>query len=383
MRLNAQIISLEIYIYYGFFFLLLVCLIVQLYYLIVFQNKFRVYKVKEAAANASEEPVSVIVCARNESENLSKFLPEILNQDYPLYEVIVVNDCSVDDSEDVLRVFQSRYSNLKVLKLTEHPRFKTGKKFALTLGIKAASNQNLLLTDADCLPASKEWISLMTRHYTNEQTRIVLGYSPYQKTKGILNALIRYETFQTALNYFSFALNGMPYMGVGRNLSYKKPLFFEGKGFAAHMHIPSGDDDLFVNQNATEANTVIEVSPASHVWSEPKQSWASFWKQKTRHMGASKMYKSNHKLNLSLQAISAMGFYLFLLLCAVFKVELVALIVVFMLRLGTQLFIYYKSAEKLRTKDLLWWLIILDPFYYIYLITVSIAHLFIKKMTWK
>ncbi len=374
---------MEIYIYYAFFFLLLVCLIIQLYYLLVVQNKFRSYLIPDFIKSEDQEPVSVIICARNEAKNLTKYLPEILNQNYPNYEVIVVNDCSLDDSEDVLRVFQSQHTNLKVLKLTEHPRFKTAKKFAVTLGVKAASNEILLFTDADCKPQSKDWISLMVQHYTNPQAEIVLGYSPYQKAKGFLNAVIRYETFQTALNYFSFALNGMPYMGVGRNLSYKKSLFFAGKGFAAHMHIPSGDDDLFVNQNATPTNIAIEVSSGSHTWSEPKDTWISYWKQKTRHMGASKIYKKDHKVNLSLQAVSAMGFYLFLVLCLSFKVELIAVLVVFLLRFFCQFFVYYRSSEKLKYKDLTWWFIILDPFYYIYLLAVNIANLFIKKMTWK
>lgn len=351
--------------------------------MLVIQNKFRAYQVQGLSENLAPQPVSVIICARNEAKNLKEYLPDILTQNYPDYEVIVVNDCSVDDSEDVLRVFQSQFPNLKVLKLTEHPRFKTAKKFAVTLGIKAASNEILLFTDADCIPQSKDWISLMTQHYAKPNTEIVLGYSPYQKTKGFLNALVRYETFQTALNYFSFSLNGMPYMGVGRNLSYKKSLFFAGKGFAAHMHIPSGDDDLFVNQNATETNTVIEVSPESHTWSEPKDTWLSYWKQKTRHVGASKIYKKNHKLNLSLQAVSAMGFYLFLVLCLIFKVELIAVLVIFLIRFSCQIFVYYKSLQKLQYKDLVWWFIILDPFYYIYLIAVSIASFFIKKITWK
>jgi glycosyltransferase involved in cell wall biosynthesis len=350
---------------------------------LVVQGKFRSYQILDFNKPAVQEPVSVIICARNEAENLTKYLPDVLTQNYANFEVIVVNDCSLDESEDVLRVFQSQYTTLKVVKITEHPRFKTGKKFAVTLGIKAAANNILLFTDADCKPQSKDWISLMAQHYSNPQTEIVLGYSPYQKAKGFLNALIRYETFQTALNYFGFALDGMPYMGVGRNLSYKKTLFFEGKGFAAHMHIPSGDDDLFVNQNATQINTAIEVSAASHTWSEPKDTWASYWKQKTRHMGASKMYKSNHKLNLSLQALSAIGFYLFLTLCLVLKVELIVILVIFLFRFFCQVFVYYKSLEKLRYKDLLWWFILLDPFYYIYLLTVSIANLFIKKMTWK
>lgn len=349
----------------------------------VIQNKFRGYKIKDANLPTVQEPVSVIICARNEAKNLTQYLPDILTQNYPTFEVVVVNDCSVDDSEDVLRVFQSQYANLKVVKLTEHPRFKTAKKFAATLGIKAASHELLLFTDADCKPQSKNWISLITQHYANPQTAIVLGYSPYQRIGGFLNALIRYETFQTAINYFSFALNGMPYMGVGRNLSYKKSLFFAGKGFASHMHITSGDDDLFVNQNATEHNTVIEVDADSHTWSKPKETWASYWKQKTRHMGASKMYKSSHKFNLSLQVLSAMGFYLFLTLCLVFKVEPIAVLIVFLLRFFCQIFVYYQSLKKLKCKDLIWWFIILDPFYYIYLILVSLANLFIKKMTWK
>ncbi len=362
---------------------LLICLIIQLYYLLVIQNKFRGYKIKDADLTTVQEPVSVIICARNEAKNLTKYLPEILTQNYPTYEVIVVNDCSVDDSEDVLRVFQSQYTNLKVVKLTEHPRFKTGKKFAATLGIKAASYELLLFTDADCRPQSKNWISLMAQPYSNSQTGIVLGYSPYQKIRGFLNALIRYETFQTALNYFSFELSGMPYMGVGRNLSYKKSLFFAGKGFASHMHILSGDDDLFVNQNATESNTAIIVDAQAHTWSNPKDTWSSYWKQKTRHMSASKMYKSNHKFNLSLQALSAVGFYLFLTLCLAFRVEPIAVLIVFLLRFFCQIFVYYQSLKKLKCKDLVWWFIILDPFYYIYLILVSVANLFIKKMTWK
>lgn len=351
--------------------------------MIIVQGKFRSYHPSHTDTTSLGQPVSVIICARNEAKNLQQYLPDILTQNYPEFEVIVVNDCSVDDSEDVLRVLQSQYLHLKVVKIAEHVRFKTAKKFAVTLGIKAASNEILLFTDADCKPEAADWLALMTRHYANPDTEIVLGYSPYQRTKGFLNGLIRYETFQTAINYFAFALDGMPYMGVGRNLSYKKSLFFNGKGFAAHMHIASGDDDLFVNQNATASNTVIEIHPDTHTWSEPKQTWSSYWKQKTRHMSASKMYKRNHKFTLGLQALSAIGFYLFLMLCLIFRVELLVVLIVFLLRFLCQLFVYYQSFLKLGSKDLTWWFIILDPFYYIYLITVSAANLFIKKPTWK
>ena len=329
-------------------------------------------------------PVSVIICARNESKNLQKNLPNILNQDYPDFEVVVVNDCSIDNSEDVLRTFQDSYYNLKVVKIEDHPRYKTAKKFAVTLGIKATSNEHLIFTDADCIPNSNQWISLITRHFQSPEKEIVLGFSPYDRYKGFLNKLIRYETFQTALNYFSFALIGMPYMGVGRNLAYKKSLFFKGKGFASHMHIPSGDDDLFVNQNATLENVSIEFTLDAQVLSEPERTWKAYWNQKKRHLGAGKVYKKQHQLNLGLQAASAICFYFLFITGLILHIEPLLLSVLFFLRLVLQVYVFYKPMKKLVSDDLLWWVIFLDPFYYIYLIAVSFAGIFTKKkIAWK
>ncbi len=374
--------DLELYIRYFFLFLFQLCFLIQLYYLLVIQRRFSVYKIKAETA-AESQPVSVIICARNESRNLQKNLASVLAQKYGDFEVVVVNDCSSDDSEDVLRVFEKQYANLKVLKIEEHPRFKTAKKFAATLGIKAAANELLVFTDADCEPDSPFWLSRMAAHYQNPGTEIVLAYSPYLEKEGFLNKLIRYETFQTALNYLSYALSGMPYMGVGRNLSYKKSLFFKGKGFAAHMHIPSGDDDLFVNQNATASNTVIEVSAASHTWSQPEQTWSAYWNQKARHLGAGNVYKKQHRVNLFLQVGSATGFYIFFIVCLFLKVELIIVGIIFLFRLSMQILVFYKPMELLRNKDLIWWFILLDPFYYIYLIALSFVGLFRKKVAWK
>jgi len=373
---------LEAYFYYTLLVLLQFFFIVQLYYLLVKQGRLSVYKpVERQSAKTSE--VSVIICARNEAENLRQNLPLVLDQKGVKYEVIVVNDCSQDDSADVLREFKSHYPHLKIVVKEEHPRFKTGKKFAATLGIKAASNEIVVFTDADCRPHSDSWLAMLCQNYDNPNAEIVLGYSPYEKKKGLLNLLIRYETFQTALNYFSFALVGTPYMGVGRNLSYKKSLFFRGKGFAAHMHIPSGDDDLFVNQNATAANTQIEVRPETHVYSYPKTTWKSYWNQKTRHLGAGKFYKKAHKLTLSLQSGSAIGFYLLLIACLSLNIEPVFVGILFALRLLVQSFVFYKSLRILRCKDLLGWLIFLDFLYYLFLMILSIRGIFRKNVVWK
>lgn len=374
---------MNIYIFYSFFFLFQLCFIIQLYYLLVIQKKFTAYQPPIIDLATSTFPISVIICARNEAKNLKKYLPSVLNQNYTNFEVIVVNDCSSDTSDEVLRAFQKEYPQLKVVKIDEHPRYKTAKKFAVTLGIKAAAHEILVFTDADCEPQTNDWLSIIASNYSDPHVEIVLAYSPYLKKSGFLNKLIRYETFQTALNYFSFALNGMPYMGVGRNLSYKKSLFFKGKGFAAHMHIPSGDDDLFVNQNATIQNIGLEMRVESHTWSEPKLTWGTYWKQKLRHLGAGKEYKKQHQFNLSLQMLSAIGFYIFLGVCLTLKVELVPVLAIFFLRLTVQIYVYYKPMIALRTKDLLAWFIIIDPFYYIYLIAIITIGFFRKKATWK
>ncbi|MCJ8209964.1 glycosyltransferase [Mucilaginibacter sp. RS28] len=340
--------------------------VVQLFYLLVYHLKLNSYKAEEAPEKECV-PVSVIIAARNERDNLERFLPKILTQNYPDFEVIVVNDCSVDDSNYLLDELQAQYSKLKIVTVTESRQFKTGKKFAITMGIKAAKHPYLLFTDADCEPESENWISCMAASFSNPEHQIVLGYSPYVKTKGLLNALIRFETIKTAINYFSAALKGNAYMGVGRNLAYRKDLFFNNKGFASHMHIMSGDDDLFVNENATRNNVAVEIRTDSFTWSEPKASFGEWFRQKRRHMGAGKFYKARHKRLLGLDAISGLLFYSAFTACLFFKPAFIIALVVFVLRLGLQLLIYSKQFRQLKGKDLLWTLPFLDALYYLYL----------------
>lgn len=373
---------MEAYLYYILLVLISFCFVVQLYYILGVQRKLGVYKPQVLHTNEKLQ-VSVIICARNEANNLKENLPHIFAQKGIIYEVIVVNDCSQDDSDEILREFKSQYKNLKVVVKEEHPRFKTGKKFAATLGIKAASHEILVFTDADCKPETENWLAELCANYENEQIEIVLGYSPYQKYSGLLNKLIRYETFQTALNYFSFAIKGMPYMGVGRNLSYKKSLFFRGKGFASHMHIPSGDDDLFVNQNATPQNTAIEIRQQTHVYSPPKITWKTYWNQKIRHLGAGNFYKKEHKTQLGLQSISAVVFYALLIVCLVLRIEPLYVVILFFIRLLAQTFIFYKSLRILQCKDLLGWVIFLDFLYYLFLTMLSVRGIFRKNIVWK
>jgi len=219
-----------------------------------------------------EHPVSVIICARDEAHNLVKNLPGVLVQDYATtHEVVLVNDNSTDESKYVIDEFKRSFKNLTMIELTQEAKMISGKKFPLSMGIKSAKYEIVLLTDADCVPASENWIKKMQGAY-EDHTEIVLGYGAYHKKPGLLNKLIRFETFHTAMQYFSYALAGKPYMGVGRNLSYKKELFFKNKGFSSINQIPSGDDDLFINQVAKAENTAILLDHDTHTLSEPKNS---------------------------------------------------------------------------------------------------------------
>lgn len=263
--------------------------------------------------NTPAMPVSVIICARNEAENLKKFLPSVLEQDYPSFEVIVVNDCSEDSSDDVLGEFLLKYPHLRISPITKDTRFTHNKKFAQFIGIKAAVNEILLFTDADCEPSSKNWIRMMASGFEKD-TEFVLGYGGYFPGKGMLNKYIRYDTLFIAMQYMGMAIRKLPYMGVGRNLAYRKNVFFRNKGFGPHNHIMSGDDDLFVNLNATARNTKTEFREGSHTRSVPALTIAGWVRQKQRHLTTAVHYKPLHKIILLLEPSSRITFYSLLIL---------------------------------------------------------------------
>lgn len=328
------------------------------------------------------QPVSVVICARNEAVNLQKYLKSVLNQNYPDFQVVVVNDCSWDESQAFLEQLEDKYSNLKVLTIKEQEKYRHGKKFALTLGIKAAQNEILLFTDADCEIPSPEWIRRMQSNF-DPQTEFVLGYGPYMKKAGFLNRMIRFDAFFTALQYFSFSMMGMTYMGVGRNLAYRKSVFFRNKGFASHQHILSGDDDLFVNEVARKGKVKIELNPESFTYSESKNSFSDWFRQKKRHISTGKYYRSKHKAVLGIFGISHILFYLSFITLLIIRFDWRLLIVLFLLRLLSQLFVYTKGMKVLGEKDLWWMSPFMDAFNVFFYPVLQIANWIFKTNKWK
>lgn len=327
-------------------------------------------------------PVSVIICAKNEAENLRNFLPKILQQNHTEFEVIVINDASGDETLEILEEFQRKDDRVKIVDVQNNEAFWANKKYALTLGIKKAKNSYLLFTDADCQPESEEWLNEMSAHFTRQKS-IILGYGGYLiDTGSLLNKLIRFETLFTAIQYFSYANWGMPYMGVGRNLGYTSEEFYKQNGFATHLHLRSGDDDLFVNQAATNTNTALCISQKGITRSVPKQDLRSWFHQKRRHVSVAGHYKKSHRLLLGLFYSTQLLFWLlfFVLLFTSFWYFALGILA---LRFIVQGLVFYNSGKKFGETDLFW----LFPFLELFLIWaqlgIFITNLISKPTHWK
>jgi cellulose synthase/poly-beta-1,6-N-acetylglucosamine synthase-like glycosyltransferase len=347
------------------------CLVtlIQLFYYLYYYLRLAIHK-RQSRESVQTHPVSVIICARDEAANLAKNLPGSLMQQYTTtHEVIVVNDNSFDESKYILQEFQRQYKQLRIVELTQEAKMIPGKKFPLSIGIKSARHEIVLLTDADCVPATEFWIDKMQQCYA-EGTEIVLGYGAYHKRKGLLNKLIRWDTFHAALQYLSYALAGQTYMGVGRNLSYRKTVFFRHKGFSAHNHVSSGDDDLFINMAATGKNVVISTDPDTFTLSNPSRSFGEWFRQKNRHLSTARYYRPLHKVLLGMYTGSHFLFYpLLAASCLLYRWDFA--LVVYGIRLIVQLAVLYPVLRKLKEADLFPLLPLLDIWMFFYYLIFS------------
>ena len=342
-----------------------ICLAIQLLYHWCLFSKVAFFK-KGGRPKLDEElePVSIVLCARDAYEYLIEIIPALLKQDYPDFEIVVVNDCSDDETEEYLKDLERKEPRVKPVQLKQHLNFFNGKKFPLSMGIKSAQNDLIVLTDCNCIPANDQWLRSVVNRYKGN-TEIVIGYSPYVRKKGSLNRIMRFDALQNGLLYLSAALLHRPYMGIGRNLSYRKELFFRNKGFISHYTTAVGDDDLFISQVATKKNTEVLIDAENAILTQPTSSLKLWMRQKSSRYSTIPKYSIGARLMLSLFYISQFLFYAsFITLIALhaqpaftitngalFYIPILAFF--FLLRFGTQLIIYHKASKRLGEKGLL------------------------------
>jgi len=341
--------------------LFLIMAAVQAWYWLQYYRRSAYARQNAAVSSVKLPPLSVVICARNESENLSKFLPAVLEQDYPSYEVVVVNDCSEDNSFDILGGMMKRYPHLKVSTIQKDPGFAHTKKLAMLIGIKAAKNDLLVFTDADCQPVSKLWLREVASAASGK-AELIIGYGGYIPEKSILNSYIRYETMFIAMQYFGMAMAGVPYMGVGRNLAYRRTYFFDRGGFGPHNHIMSGDDDLFVNRNATADNCSLMLSHDSFTRSVAQDNIVSWAKQKRRHFSAAAYYRKNDRVRLAIEPLSRVAYYGLLITLLVMLVSWPVVLLIALGRLIMRTVILRKASLTFNEEKLWFFSLFFDIF---------------------
>ena len=363
------------------FWVFIVFITIQfIYYLFIFVP-FSFSKTEKT--NSGNYPISVIVCAKNEAENVKKFIPVLAAQNYSNFEIVLIDDASNDETLDIFEEFEKTYTNIRLVKVANNEAFWGNKKFALTLGIKASKNEYLLFTDADCYPTSPNWIFEMSACFTTQKT-IVLGYSGFEKIAGsFLNKLVRFENLFSSMQYLSFAKLGKPYQGNGRNLAFKKSEFFRTNGYINHIKIRSGADTLFVNEASNKENTTFCISENSFVKSKPKTTFASWFDLKRRNAVTAKKFTFFDKLQLTLFLVSqvlviSLSIILFSWL---YQWQIVAALLSIRYLVAWLSFGY--AAIKFNEKQLVYWFPIIEIALLFVQVNVAVSTLFSKPSQWK
>jgi glycosyltransferase involved in cell wall biosynthesis len=340
------------------------------------------YKPKQYAPERLPK-VSVVICAKNEEENLRQNLKVVLIQNYPDFEVIVVNDQSTDKTAEVVQHFCDRNENVRLINIkSDITKPLPGKKFPLKVGVQAASNEIIVATDADCKPANTLWLKHLVAEFLKE-TDFVLGYAPFYAEGTFLNKLIRYDNVQTAMQYLSYAVAGIPYMGVGRNMAFKKSQYLEWNEKEKTKKILSGDDDLFINAKATKASTEIAINKYSFIYSAPKNTYSDWLNQKARHTETGFHYKFSHQFLLSLFALTNLLFYAWPLMCMINLNIYYYILPLFTSILFIKFMINARIASKLNNEDLIPYLILLDFLFALNLVVLFFKTLFSRTEKWK
>ena len=366
---------------------IVICLAVVLaiqiiYYFCVYGKLIFNKKKKQTEDTASQTealpPVSVVIAAKNEEYHLKDKLVFFLEQDYPEFEVIVVNDASTDECEYVLKAFSKLYPCLKVVNIVENVNKFRGRKFPISLGIKSAKYDHIVLAGPDCVPSGFEWLENFARNLS-EKKEVVLGFCTYTKQKGLFKFLLQYDNLTTAMNYMGLALSGHPYRGDGRNIAFKKDLFFKVGGFTKHYNLPLGEDDIFIRNVSTASNTTVSLTPESFLSSDAKHTYKEWKRQKIDRLSTYKYYKPSIKFLLSIPNITTLLFYAFvitlLLLSLPFEYVILAIVIKFVL----QILIYFKSCKRLGIKRVFIFAPLIELYFLLLNAELRLLSLFRKK----
>jgi len=357
----------------GFVSIVLVCFIIQLlYYWIVLARPYSYMQSivdEKLFSSAKYPPVSIIISVKKSGIDLLRFLSNILEQDYPTFEIIVVTDEISSDDEETLIRLKNQFSNLYSTHVPEDTRNISRKKLALTLGIKASKYDKLLFTEPDSLTHSEYWISSMIRHFSDKKT-IVLGLSAFENANSLSQKFMAYDYFFSNLQMISLALFNHPYAGNGRNMAYTKEHFIEQKGYVKHRILKQGEDDLFINEIASGKNTAVELSANSVILTEIND--FRDWKcHKIDRMSTQRFYKRGPVAFWRFETFSRLVFFAALISCFIYCAPYESMqdflfpgiaLLCFIIRFSSQLIVMNRILERLQLEKFYITILLFDLF---------------------
>jgi cellulose synthase/poly-beta-1,6-N-acetylglucosamine synthase-like glycosyltransferase len=350
-------------------------------FIFLFGYFLKVKRTETQTVNSNAPGISIIVVSCNAKSQLEKHLPQWLAQDYPNFEVIIANDRSTDDTPLFLIEQQQIHPKLKVVSLDAEFVKMGGKKLALTLAIKKAQFQYFLFTEVDCIPSSDQWLKHMATQFSNEK-HIVLGVSPIKPGQGFLASLIQHEQLINSLQYLGLSIAGKPYMGLSKNLAYSRATYNAVNGFSSHYHLPGGEDDLFIQEAATNSNTAQCINPNAFTYSEGPRSWKAYWKQKNRQLWVAKSYQMGVKQLLAIHPMAQLFYWVGIILWFIFGSHCLWPIIALMIKITPEWIIYHQKGKLLQMQKSIPLYPIFNLFESFWYVVVGINAFFSRKITW-
>lgn len=352
--------------------------LIQLFYYLGVFSSFSFSK--ETENNPKRIPVSVIVYARNQAEEIKQLLPNLVNQNYHDYELVLVDNASTDETLDVYKEYAQMFSNIRLVRVENIETFWNNKKYAQTLGIKAAKHEYLLFIDAEKNIDNEFWIMSMASNFTLNKT-IVIGSSMYIKTKGFLSKISRYDLVFSQLHSFSWTNFGSPFSYFSRNLAYKKEEFYKVNGFITHMNNPLGEREFFINEASKSKNTTFSYSKNSVIYLQPLAKFSEWFKQKKDDDILLSELKFGAKFKIRLFNTSQFLFFIIAIALLILQIEWLITTIIIILRYLICWIIIGKTTKKFNQKDLIWMFPFLELFKTLTQTNIFVQNIFRKKIS--
>jgi glycosyltransferase involved in cell wall biosynthesis len=350
------------------------CIFVQLYF---YWFPFRRATAKNKPVAANRRPVSVVICATNERSNLEKNLPRFLEQDYPTFEVIVVNDCSTDDTEALLHALKRKYSNLQISAIEPDKKFRHDRKLGMTIGIKAARFDSILFTEADCEPQNNRWLTTMQQAFT-DKTEAAIGYCRSKPRAGGVDKIRRADSLYLALFSLNAAKLGKPYRASIKNMGFSQGMFFRNKGFANYHSYANSEETIFLCRNANAENTSVMLHPDSILVSTQRLTFGQWFLQRCQYASLLSMGKRGRK-SINVELLSRIFYYLsaatLIAYATLFNslIMLSGLTLFMLIRLISRVAVYRRAQVRLQERKLFWGLMAYDLYSPLLMLVIAIA----------